>query len=219
MYKIIFFDLDGTIINSKVGIINSLNYMTNKMHWNEINSSDYLKFIGPPLSETISNYFHINNKNVIDNAISFFQDYYKNCGIFQCELYPDILYMLNLLYDNDKKLFITTSKPEIMAKKIVSFLNLNVYFTNIFGATLDESIRSKKVQIISYAISSLGLSNYLNNILMVGDRDVDILGAQKNKIKSISVSYGFGKKSEFCYKNNLSVLSSPLDVARWILNH
>ena len=92
------------------------------------------------------------------------------------------------------ELIVATSKPEQYSVQILDHFDLSKYFDFICGSNMDES-RSKKEEVIEYA---LGLANNKNKetILMIGDREYDIIGAQKNNIKSCGVLFGYGSKEE-----------------------
>ena len=109
-------------------------------------------------------------------------------------VYDGIKDVLKSLKDKGKILVIATSKPEKFTIEILKHFGLYEYFTFISGATLDHK-RSEKKDIITHAINSLKLTD-LSEIIMVGDRKHDVLGAKANNIKSIGVLYGYGSLEE-----------------------
>ena len=56
MYKYLFFDLDGTIVEPSKGIVNSILYALDKLEVKDVNPNDLLKFIGPPLEYSFMNF-------------------------------------------------------------------------------------------------------------------------------------------------------------------
>lgn len=219
MYQTVLFDVDGTLINSEQGIVNALDYMSTAMHWAPIADQDYHCFIGPALSESIPKYYHIDDQSVVLKAIKYFQDYYNRQGIYECKLYDGISEMLKKLHDDGRRLALATAKPEELADKLMQHFELSQYFDGIYGATFDERIRSRKVQIITYALEQMHLQNDLQQVIMVGDRRDDVKGAADNDIKAIGVTYGFGTALELQKAGALATLASPSAVADWILAH
>lgn len=219
MYQTILFDVDGTLINSEQGIINALDYMSAQMHWAPIAEQDYYRFIGPALSESIPRYYHIDDQVVVLTAIKHFQDYYNERGIFECEVYPGITTMLQTLHAAGRHLAIATAKPEVMAQRLLAHFALDQYLDGIYGATLDETIRSRKVQIITYALDEMHLQNHLADVMMVGDRRDDVAGARDNHIDAMGVTYGFGTARELKDAGARVIATSPADVADWLLRH
>lgn len=219
MFQTVLFDVDGTLINSEQGIVNALDYMSSKMHWASIADQDYHCFIGPALSESIPTYYHIDDQNVVLKAIKYFQDYYNRQGIYECQLYDGIPEMLKKLHDNGRHLALATAKPEELAERLMQHFDLSQYFDGIYGATFDERIRSRKVQIITYALNQMHLQDKLNSVIMVGDRRDDVAGASDNNIKAIGVTYGFGTALELQKAGALATFTSPSDVVTWLLAH
>ena len=89
---------------------------------------------------------------------------------------------------------LATSKPTVYAKRILKHFDLIDYFSFVSGSELNGE-RSVKAEVISYALEGIKIEN-LQKIIMVGDREYDIIGAKKIGIDSIGVSYGFGSKKE-----------------------
>ncbi len=102
--------------------------------------------------------------------------------------------LLQRLTASGKKLIVASSKPEIFARKILEHFQLEQYFNDICGATLDGS-RSAKADVIQYALDKNGIRDYAQ-VIMVGDRRHDIEGAKQVGIRSVGVLYGFGDREE-----------------------
>ena len=102
--------------------------------------------------------------------------------------------MLNLK-NNGKKLILTTSKPEYYAEKIVRYFKIEKYLDGVIGSNMDGTLTDKKELIEKVLETKCSRSNK-SEIVMVGDRKYDIIGAKKNEIKSIGVLYGYGTREE-----------------------
>ena len=120
--------------------------------------------------------------------------------------------MLESLKKADKQLFIATSKPEIFAKRIIDKLDMKQYIRHVFGAAEDESIRSLKEDVIAYGIEKTSVELDPKNLVMVGDRNSDIVGAHKNNLKAIGVTYGFGDFDELKEANSEWIVNSPQEI-------
>ncbi len=104
--------------------------------------------------------------------------------------------VLKSLKEHGKITGLATSKPEEYAVRILGHFGLVKYFDVITGGALDGRRNDKDI-IINETISRLGLSSGdKSNIIIVGDRKYDIIGAKKCKIASAGVYYGFAKKGE-----------------------
>lgn len=191
MKKNILFDLDGTLTDSKRGIINSCCYALDHMNMTMVdrNSADWL--IGPALSYSFQHFFHF-KKEETQKAVGFYREYFSQKGLYENDIYPNMRMLLRKL--SDKNLYVATGKPEIFAKRILAHFKLDHYFIDICGTTLTEE-RTTKFQVIEYVLQKNALPPA--DTVMVGDRIYDMEGAKDNNISAIGVLYGYGKKEEF----------------------
>lgn len=193
MYDIILFDLDGTLTDPGIGITNSVAHAL--AHWNiEVKDrAELYKFIGPPLSDSFMRYYGFSEEDAIQ-AIAVYREYFSVKGLYENEVYPGIPELLSALKAAGKTVVLATSKPEGFAVEILRHFGLYDYFDIIAGASMDES-RNKKADVISYAISQMKNPD-LSRMIMIGDREHDILGAKQIGIDSIGVLYGYGDRAE-----------------------
>ena len=193
MFKTILFDLDGTLTDPAAGITNSFIHAL-EFFGMEIPSYEKLcSFIGPPLPSTFEKEFGFTGEKN-DLAVKKYREHFATKGLFENTVYEGIPELLQALKEQGFELIVATSKPEQYSVQILDHFDLSKYFDFICGSNMDES-RSKKEEVIEYA---LGLTNNKNKetILMIGDREYDIIGAQKNNIKSCGVLFGYGSKEE-----------------------
>ncbi|HEL1590063.1 TPA: HAD family hydrolase [Streptococcus suis] len=193
MYQTILFDLDGTLTDSGQGILNSVAYALEKMGIEEPDTANLNRFIGPPLYESFSRFYQLNPEDT-QSAVDTFRVYFKEKGMFENQLYPGIIPLLEELRTAGKTLVIATSKPEIFAKQILEHFGIAHYFDIIAGASLDSS-RISKADVIGYAINQL--EAFPKHAVMIGDREHDIEGARMHQLPAIGVLYGYGNKQEF----------------------
>ena len=192
--KYIFMDLDGTLTNPKEGITKSFQYALNAFGITVDNLDELTKHIGPPLVDTFKEYYGFDDEKTKE-AVKKYRERFEEIGWRENEVYQGMEKALKALTDAGKILILATSKPEKIAIRIMDAFDLSKYFTCICGAAGD-GIRAKKDEVIQYAIERNGITD-LSSILMVGDRNYDILGAKKVGISSLGVLYGFGSREEF----------------------
>ena len=185
--KAIFFDLDGTLTDSGEGIINCAT-LALEHYGLPVPSREAMRvFVGPPLDQTLVK-FGVPAENV-QEAIEVFRSRYRTVGKFENFPYPDIRETLQTLKEQGHRLFVATSKPEILANEVLAHFDLAQYFEQIAGATLDGS-RSHKADVITYLLS---LTGDVGQTIMVGDTAFDVLGAAEHGIPTIGVSWGYGE--------------------------
>jgi len=193
MIKNVMFDLDGTITDSREGIINGIEYAL-KHFGMEAGDRKYLeKFIGPALSYSFKKEYNFNEEQA-QTAVAKYREYYAVKGLKENRLYDGIKELIIDLAKNNINVILATVKPQKFSEEILEFFEIKEYFKFISGATMDGK-RIDKADIIKYAIDNLGITN-LDECIMVGDTRYDIIGAKNNNIKSIGVTYGFGEEEE-----------------------
>lgn len=193
MIQYILIDLDGTITDSGEGITKSVQYALRKMGIEIEDLNSLRKHIGPPLRDSFMEFYHYDREKA-NEAVKIYREYYEEKGIFENEVYDGIKEMCQRLSSAGKKLIVATSKPEVFAKKIMEHFDLAEYFTNICGSTMDGS-REKKADVIRYTLEKNHITD-LDQVVMVGDRLHDVIGAKENGLASIGVLYGFGSLKE-----------------------
>ncbi|HHT7796574.1 TPA: HAD family hydrolase [Streptococcus suis] len=213
MYQTILFDLDGTLTDSGQGILNSVAYALEKMGIEEPDTANLNRFIGPPLYESFSRFYQLSPEDT-QSAVDAFRVYFKEKGMFENQLYPRIIPLLEELRTAGKTLVIATSKPEIFAKQILEHFGIAHYFDVIAGASLDSS-RISKADVIGYAINQL--EAFPKHAVMIGDREHDIEGARRHQLPAIGVLYGYGNKQEFEKAGATMIVETVQDLKKVLL--
>ena len=197
-YKVVLFDLDGTLSDPKVGITKSVQYALHRMGIDEPDIDKLECFIGPPLQDSFAEYYNFDESQTI-MAIDLYRERFKEKGMFENELYTNIPFLLKSLKEQGTSLVVATSKPTIFAKEILEYFNFDQYFELVVGSNLDGS-RTAKTEIIQYILDRYK-EYQLNDFIMIGDRKHDIIGAINTGIDSIGVAYGYGSLEELTISN------------------
>lgn len=213
-YEYVLFDLDGTVIDSKIGITKSVEYALKKFEIEVNDLKELEKFIGPPLKESFKLLYGFDEENST-LAIDYFREYFMDKGIFENVLYPNIKEMLTSLKNKKIHLALSTSKPTVFAKKILEHLDMEHLFEVVVGSNLDNT-RTDKAEIIEETIRLLGVSD-LSKVIMIGDRKHDLIGANKKSIDAMAVTYGYGGYEELKEHSPKYIVDSPLEIAKIIL--
>ena len=115
-------------------------------------------------------------------------------GLYENKVYPGIEKLLKELTEQGKNVYLATSKPEVYAKQILEHFHLTAYFTFIGGSELSGE-RVRKGDVIAYVLEH-GQITDRDQVIMVGDRMHDVLGAKEQNIPCIGVLYGYGNREE-----------------------
>ena len=189
----LFFDLDGTLTDPKTGITKSVQYSLKAFGIDIANPDELVPFIGPPLRDSYKNFYGLSDVDA-EKAVAKYREYFSEQGIFENAVYSGIGDLLKAQAASDRTLAVATSKPTVYAEKILKHFNIDSYFTFVAGSELDGR-RSDKRLVIQYALDNLNITE-VSRVIMIGDREHDILGAKKLGIDSIGVLFGYGDYNE-----------------------
>lgn len=187
----IFFDLDGTLTDPKIGITRSIQYALTGLGHAAPHEDELTWCIGPPLHASFSKL--LGETALADRALLLYRERFSETGIYENAVYDGIEATLASLADGKRRLFVATSKPHIYAMRIIEHFKLGAYFERVFGSELDGT-RVDKSDLLRYAIAETGIDPA--GALMVGDRSHDIVGARNNGMRALGVLYGFGSRDE-----------------------
>ena len=194
MIKNILLDLDGTLTDPKVGITTSARYGLNKIGYPVADDVDLDWIIGPPLKASLAKILNVDlHDDLAEQALLSYRERFSVTGLYENEVYPTVAETLVALQEKNYQLFLATAKPTIYAKQILQHFELASYFSEIYGSELTGE-RTNKGELIAYILEQENLKP--EECVMVGDREYDILGAQKNGLDAIAVEYGYGTKEE-----------------------
>jgi phosphoglycolate phosphatase-like HAD superfamily hydrolase len=189
----VLFDLDGTLIDSRHGIADSMKYALRENGIDGVNDDDIAKTIGLSLKNMIGKLLPDADGKKIDRIITDYRRHYGEKGVYDCVLFDGVDNVLREL-SKEFDLYIVTAKLLTMAETAVAHVNIGRYFAGIRGIDSDHSTRNKAL-LIKELIQDKKLD--YGKAVMVGDRKEDVDAAAENGIKTIAVRYGYGKAEEF----------------------
>ena len=214
MYDVILFDLDGTLTDPGEGITNSVAHALKKLGIPVPERRALYKFIGPPLYASFMDFYGLDRQKALE-AVEFYREYYRDRGIWENEVYAGIPELLAKLKGADKRLLVATSKPENFALQILEHFHLRQYFDRVAGSTLDSS-RVEKADVIRYALEQQGIAPG-PSVVMVGDREHDVLGARKAGLDCIGVLFGYGDEPELKKAGAAHIAATVEELERLLL--
>ncbi|PZV17446.1 MAG: HAD family hydrolase [Pseudanabaena sp.] len=209
----VLFDLDGTLTDPKIGITTCIQYALKQLDYDAPETAQLLWCIGPPLSVSFAKLLQTTDKVLIDRAIDFYRDRFATVGLFENALYPEIPETLKSICAAGYRTFIATSKPYIFAKRIIEHFELSSLFDGIYGSELDGT-HSDKGELIRHILLTENLIPA--KTMMVGDRSHDAIGAKKNQIIAIGVTYGYGTEEELRNHGVDLIANSPMEIVKYL---
>lgn len=220
-YKYIFWDLDGTIINSYNGVTRSVQYALSKFGIDEQDPDTLRRYIGPPLRDSFQKISGLTREQA-DQGLDYYRERYNKIGLYECDLFPQVKETLQYYQTKGKVQFLSSSKPEVMCRKILHNLKVDHCFDEIVGASLDGKIDTKQEvlhEAFRRAESYSGKKRppfQKNDVVLIGDTKFDAAGARQCGIDCIGVEYGFGTDEELRENGVLGIADDLQDLRKML---
>jgi phosphoglycolate phosphatase len=210
----VLFDLDGTLTDSRLGILRSARYAFERL--SAVAGRPYLLpdddqlgwMIGPPLRGSFGKLAGAEN---VETVMKFYLERYQTVGAFENRVYDGIPEALEALRASGAALYVATSKNEIDARRILEHFGLAGFFRGIHGARADGR-RADKTELIAYVLRCEGLAPARSSVAMVGDRKFDAIGARHAGIAAIGALWGYGGREELEGAGANPLVETPRDV-------
>jgi phosphoglycolate phosphatase len=201
----IYFDLDGTLTDPKLGITRSIQYALQRVDHPTMPTEDELIWcIGPPLRASFVRL--LGAETSADLAVSYYRERFSDIGLYENGVYDGIGDVLTTLCASGHRLFVATSKPHVFAERIIDHFGLRNHFERVFGSELDGT-RVDKSHLLEYALKETSVDPA--KTLMIGDRSHDMVGAKNNGMKGIGALYGYGSREELLEAGAYHICATP----------
>lgn len=207
--KNVIFDLDGTLLDTSEGIIESVKYTIGILGLKELSEETLLSFVGPPIQMSFQKNYGM-DAGSSQEAAEIFRDYYCNKALFKAVPYDGIYEVCERFMKKEIIMAVATYKREDYALNLLNHFGFRKYCKSMHGA--DNNNKLKKEDVIDLCMREINAS--LNNTVMVGDTLHDQKGALNVGIPFVAVTYGFGVRSELVNCNPLIVAETPKDIIR-----
>jgi phosphoglycolate phosphatase len=204
---IVLFDLDGTVSDSASGILSSLRYAFEVNGLPPLDPVTERELLGPPFYDSLP---PIVGEDLLWPVIESYRARYAE-AMYSSSAFPGVAELLDALQRDGRRLAVATSKPEHYAIPIVEHLGMRGYFETIGGDDLNGSLRTKAL-VIGKVLSRLGQPDPVD-VVMIGDRSHDIVGAREHGIGGIGVRWGYGMPGELEEARPAHICATPADVA------
>lgn len=203
----LFFDLDGTLIDSAVGITRCVAHALTRMAQPVPPESELRRWIGPSLRTSFGPLFA--EPAQVERAVEHYRERFESHGWAEHEVYAGIEQTVESLHAAGHRLAIVTAKNEPHARKIIEHLPFGHRFDDVIGSTMDGSL-SDKPELIAEALRRFALTP--QDCWMIGDRRMDIEGARHHGMRNIGVLWGFGGEDELRQAGAQRLAATPQEL-------
>ncbi|HXR40459.1 MAG TPA: HAD hydrolase-like protein [Terracidiphilus sp.] len=199
------FDLDGTLTDSKAGIIGCLRKVLDERNMGDQGPLD--RFVGPPADAWTTELLPEGSEEARAALVRDYRACYDREGWKNNSVFPGVREMLTRLHQEGFPLFVCTSKQHHAAARILDLFELSSLFTAIYGDKL-EYASHRKEDLLAKLLLEQGISP--GAAWMIGDRVFDIQAGRANQLRCLAAGWGYGSAGEFALAD--AVAASPEDV-------
>jgi len=195
--RLLIFDLDGTLVDSRLDLANSINAMLRHFHRAELPCEVIANYIGDGAPMLVRRSLgDPDDERFFKEAMRFFLDWYREHKLDNTYVYPGIFEALDRLRvaanGAERKLAVLSNKPVNPSRAIVEALGLGKYFFQVYGG---NSFPTKKPDPFG-ALQLAGEAGVLpDQTVVIGDSHNDVLTARNAAMWSLGLSYGLAPQS------------------------
>jgi len=190
--KAFIFDFDGTLVDSEQAIYQCFQSITKQLAPNRV---EYAKniLIGPPLRDTASEILGPEHQDSLDEFVQLFIKMHDDQVIQHTQPYPDVIQVLNQLYDKNIPMAVATNKRLAPTQKLMDHFGWNEYFSSLECSDSQNEMRNKDAMIQDI----INQNQSFHGSYFIGDTVNDGLSANLNQLPFIKACYGYGRDQDW----------------------
>jgi len=187
---LLIFDLDGTLIDSKLDLANAVNAARRHMGFAPIENDTVYSYVGNGAPVLMRRAMGPEAPEAdVEKALAFFLDYYRQHMLEHTRLYPGVAEALEEFRAAGSKMAVLTNKPVRFSRELIAGLGVKDYFFQIYGGNSFEQKKPHPVGVDKLIEECGGVPR--ERVWMIGDSAVDIRTARNARIRACGVTYGF----------------------------
>jgi len=213
--KLLIFDLDGTLIDSRLDLVNSVNAMLRHFQRPELPPEIIATYVGDGAPMLIRRALgDPQDETFLGEALGYFLSYYRVHKLDHTHAYPGVLEMLAALRrgrdGSGRHMAVLSNKPVNPSRQIVEALGLKPFFDQVYGG---NSFPTKKPDPEGARTLMAEAGAAPEETIIVGDSSIDVLTGQNAGAWTCGVTYGFAPQTLQTLPPDLLV-DSPQELAQ-----
>lgn len=235
-YQCVIFDLDGTLLNTSQGILESIRYAVDTLGYPQLSLAQLLTFIGPPLADSFIRCYGCSEEEAA-RLTDAYREFYPTGPVYHAVPYDGLFELLQKLRRLKVCLAVATNKPVKYSGVILRHFGLDRYISILHGADLEGKL--SKADLIRMCVEDAGRGDddpsgdvvrigrgasvgadlsadavplTPSDCVMIGDSVSDACGAMEAGVPFLGVTYGFGDLEEMKKFPNIGFASTPAEV-------
>jgi phosphoglycolate phosphatase len=192
--RLLIFDLDGTLVDSRADLSNSVNAMLRHYGKPELPAEIIASYIGNGAPMLVRRAMgDPDDENFVQEALLYFMAYYREHKLDNTYVYEGIREALDAIiqghngHPHTLKMAVLSNKPVVPSQGIVEALGLGPYFFRVYGG---NSFHTKKPDPVGVQALLEESGARPEQTVIIGDHEVDIITAHNSGIYSVGVTYG-----------------------------
>src|SRR5438874_5980247 len=214
--KLVIFDLDGTLIDSRLDLVHSVNAMLRHFGRPELPGDVVASYVGDGAPMLVRRALgDPDDEKFFRKGLEFFLGYYREHKLDYTHVYPGIPEALQQIRSNGatRKMAVLSNKPVNPSRAIVDALGLADFFVKVYGG---NSFETKKPDPLGVETLLRETGTARENAMIVGDSSVDVLTGRNAGIATCGVTYGFAPHT-LCEAPPDLVIESPKQLGELFL--
>lgn len=214
-YKLVIFDLDGTVLNTIGGLAHAVNHVLEANGLNIKTKAEVQAMVGNGTRKLIERSLGENaDASLVDKVYAEYQQYYRENCSYDTYPYEGIVDMLRSLNEAGIRCAVVTNKPDAPAKKLIND-NFGDLIAETHGNVPDVPVKPDPTFV---RMTMENLKADPSQTVYIGDSDVDINTGKNAGIDYISVDWGF-RTRDFLIENGAGIIfSDPASLASYIID-
>lgn len=211
--RLVIFDLDGTLIDSRLDLIHSVNAMLGHFGRPELPGEVVASYVGDGAPMLVRRALgDPEDEWFVREALEYFLAFYREHKLDHTVVYSGIPEALEKIHGNGirRKMAVISNKPVNPSRAIVEALGLNRFFVSVYGG---NSFETKKPDPLGVNTILKETATAPKNAMIVGDSSIDVFTGRNAGIATCGVTYGFAPHS-LCEAPPDVVVESPDELAK-----
>jgi phosphoglycolate phosphatase len=211
--KLVIFDLDGTLIDSRLDLVNSVNAVLRHFRRRELPGEVIASYVGDGVSMLVRRALgDPQDEGFLKEALECFLAHYREHKLDHTHVYAGIPEALDKIHSNgrQRKLAVLSNKPVNPSRAIVEALGLGRFFVRVYGG---NSFETKKPDPLGVNTLLEETGTAAENAIIIGDSSIDVLTGRNARISTCGVTYGFAPHT-LCEVPPDVVVDTPKQLSR-----
>lgn len=191
MKRLIFYDLDGTLVNTERDIAQAVNHMLAHLGANPLSSEVIRRFVGRGLLDLVAYSLETDDPVLLERGTKLFEDYYREHLADFSVLYPGAQELL--AYFSDRKQAVLTNKPNPFAQELLAALGVADRFIEVLAGGSGYPKKPDPAGMLAF-MDQHGISR--TEALFIGDSLIDVETGRNGGVQTVVITHGFSDEAE-----------------------